>query len=300
MNIDIAVIGAGPAGIAAAVQLKRFDLDPRVFEKNRIGGLLWNAHWIENYPGFPAGISGARLAGLFENHLETFHIPVIADTIISLDYPPGQERFLLTTTTGDHTADFVIVASGTVPTTAGIIDIVPKELARYVVFDIFPLLGLPGKNIVIVGGGDIAFDYALHLSQFQGNHITLVLRSEKVTALPLLARRVRDTANICLVSSATIQKVEKGNTYPLRLTFEKNGAAVVFDADILVGAIGRVPHSDFFSPRLCKMEEQLMTGGHLHKIGDVKNGRFRQAAIAAGNGIKAAMKIYEYKNRGNR
>jgi len=282
------------------VQLKRFDLDLRVFEKNRIGGLLWNAHWVENYPGFPGGISGAQLAGLFKKHLEAFHIPVISDTVISLDFHPGQDRFLLTTATGDYTADSVIVASGTVPRTAGILGIVPGELGRYVVFDIFPLLGLAGKNIVIVGGGDIAFDYALHLSQFQGNQITLVLRSEKINALPLLARRVRDTANICLVSSATMQKVEKGNAYPLRLTFEKGGAAVVFDADMLVGAIGRVPPGGFFSPRLGEMEEQLMAGGRLHKVGDVRNGHFRQAAIAAGNGIEAAMKIYEYKNPRNR
>jgi thioredoxin reductase (NADPH) len=179
-------------------------------KKNRIGGLLWNAHQVENYPAFPDGISGAHLASLFKKHLENFHITVIADAVISLDYHPGQDRFLLTTAQGNYTAAFVIVAAGTIPRTDSILDIIPGELNQYVVFEIFPILELTGKNIVIVGAGDIAFDYALHLSQFQGNNITLVNRSEKINALPFLVRRVCGTPTITMLSSAALQKVEKG------------------------------------------------------------------------------------------
>jgi thioredoxin reductase (NADPH) len=328
MNLDIAIIGAGPAGIAAAVQLKRFDLAPYVFEKKNIGGLLWNAHWVENYPGFPGGISGADLAMLFKNHLETFHIPVIPDAVTSLDYQPEHDCFQLITGRETYTANIVIAAPGTEPKTEGILDMVPEELRQYVVFEIFPPMELTGKKIVIVGGGDIAFDYALHLSQFQGNNITLVYRSEKINALPLLARRVQGIPNITLVSSAALKKVEKGVGYPLRLTFAKWGGAptllarprffpslktvsqifVFFarffevsvkepldaadlDADILVGAIGRIPQTGFFTRRLRQMEKQLIDGGRLHMIGDVINGHCRQAVIAAGNGVEAAMKI---------
>jgi thioredoxin reductase len=300
MNLDIAIIGAGPAGIAAAVQLKRFDLAPYVFEKKHIGGLLWNAHWVENYPGFPGGISGADLAMLFKNHLETFHIPVIPDAVTSLDYQPEHDCFQLITGRETFTANIVIAAPGTEPKTEGLLDIVPEELRRYVVFEIFPPMELTGKKIVIVGGGDIAFDYALHLSQFQGNNITLVHRSEKINALPLLARRVQGIPNITLVSSAALKKVEKGDGYPLRLTFAKNADIFVLEADILVGAIGRIPQTGFFTRRLRQMEKQLIDGGRLYMIGDVINGHCRQAVIAAGNGVEAAMKIYEYRKRENR
>jgi len=323
MNLDIAIIGAGPAGIAAAVQLKRFDLAPHVFEKKHIGGLLWNAHWVENYPGFPGGISGADLAMLFKNHLETFHIPVIHDAVTSLDYEPEQDCFQLTTDRETYTANIVIAAPGTEPRTKGILDIVPEELRQYVVFEIFTSLEPTGKKIVIVGAGDIAFDYALHLSQFQGNHITLVHRSEKINALPLLVRRVRATPGITLVSSAALKTVEKGDGYPLNLTFESLAkiatkplnksfvgsrgdfskeplGAVVLEADILVGAIGRIPQTGFFSPHLREMENQLIKDRRLYMVGDVINGHCRQAVIAAGNGVEAAMKIYEYRKRGNR
>ncbi|MDQ1353587.1 MAG: thioredoxin reductase [Acidobacteriota bacterium] len=300
MNLDIAIIGAGPAGIAAAVQLKRFDLAPHVFEKNRIGGLLWNAHWVENYPGFPGGISGANLAMLFKNHLETFHIPVIPDAVTSLDYLPQQDCFQLTTARETYTANIVIAAPGTEPNTEGILDIIPQELKQYVVFEIFPPMELTGKKIVIVGAGDIAFDYALHLSQFQGNNITLVHRSEMINALPLLVRRVRATPAITMLSSAALQKVDEGDTYPLRLTFAKNADIFILEADILVGAIGRVPQTGFFSPHLRQMEKQLIKNRRLYMVGDVINGHCRQAVIAAGNGVEAAMKIYEYRKRGNR
>ena len=300
MNLDIAIIGAGPAGIAAALQLKRFDLVPYVFEKDRIGGLLWNARRVENYPAFPEGITGAGLAIRFNNHLETFRIPVISEAVISLDYHPQQNCFLLATATETYTADVAIVASGTKPNANDILNIVPEQLRQYVVFEIFPILGLTGKNIVIVGAGDIAFDYALHLSKFQGNHITLVYRSERINALPLLVRRVRGIPYITLVSSAVLKKIEKGDVHPLHLTFKKDDSVISLDADFLVGAIGRVPQTDFISPHLHELEKQLINGEQFYMIGDVKNGHFRQAAIAAGNGIETAMKIYEYRNRRTR
>ena len=62
----VTIIGAGPAGIAAAIQLKRYGITPLLLEKNMLGGLLRNANLVENYPGFPVGISGLHLTSLFE------------------------------------------------------------------------------------------------------------------------------------------------------------------------------------------------------------------------------------------
>ncbi|MCU0289242.1 MAG: NAD(P)/FAD-dependent oxidoreductase [Acidobacteria bacterium] len=300
MNSNIAIIGGGPAGVSAAIQLKRFDITAQMFEKNRIGGLLWNAHRIENYPAFPEGISGAGLAIRFKNHLEMFRIPVNTNAVTSLDFYPGQDRFLLATSEGTYTADFVIVASGTEPRTTDIMDIIPAELSQYVNFEIFPLLGLTGKKIVIVGSGDIAFDYALHLSKFHGNDIKLICRSEDIKALPLLFRRVHNIPYIKMINSAVLQKVEKGDACPLRLAFEKKGTLLNLDADFLVCAIGRNPQTSFYTPHLREKEKQLIDEGRLYLAGDVKNGRSRQTVIAAGNGVDAAVKIYEYLPRGNR
>jgi len=71
---DVAVIGGGPSGIAASIYLKRAGVDVILFEKYEIGGLLSNAHLIENYPGFPSGISGKKLCKLFEEHLKKWKV----------------------------------------------------------------------------------------------------------------------------------------------------------------------------------------------------------------------------------
>ncbi len=77
MNKDVCVIGAGPSGIAAAIQLKRYNISPLILEMNRIGGLLNNANLIENYPGFPDGISGEKLCMLFNEQFNKCNITII-------------------------------------------------------------------------------------------------------------------------------------------------------------------------------------------------------------------------------
>ena len=66
----VLIVGGGPAGMMTAIQLKRFGLDPVLFEANRMGGLLWNANLVENYPGFPGGIPGPQLVARFVRQFE--------------------------------------------------------------------------------------------------------------------------------------------------------------------------------------------------------------------------------------
>ena len=82
----VAIIGAGPAGISSAIQLKRFGIDPIVFESDQIGGLLHNANLVENYPGFPDGISGEKLCMLFIEQFNKCNTNIINEEVITLDY----------------------------------------------------------------------------------------------------------------------------------------------------------------------------------------------------------------------
>ena len=85
----VAVIGAGPAGIACAVQLKRAGIIPMVFEQGRIGGLLNNAYRVENYPGFPEGISGPSLVRKFKKQMQQWHIRVIHESVGLVSFVKG-------------------------------------------------------------------------------------------------------------------------------------------------------------------------------------------------------------------
>ena len=110
MTEDVIVIGAGPAGIAAAIQLRRFGLDPLLLERDRLGGLLVNANLVENYPGFPEGIRGAELVKLFEAQLRRVGVSISVEEATALDYSDG---FLIQTPRRRLTARIVVIASGT-------------------------------------------------------------------------------------------------------------------------------------------------------------------------------------------
>ena len=85
-DYDIVIIGAGPAGIAAAIQLKRTGIDFQILEKDRIGGLLWHANFVENYPGFPSGVSGPDLVKCFKLHLKQLNIEVQKTDVKKVKY----------------------------------------------------------------------------------------------------------------------------------------------------------------------------------------------------------------------
>ncbi|TET79038.1 MAG: NAD(P)/FAD-dependent oxidoreductase, partial [Candidatus Cloacimonadota bacterium] len=110
---EIVIIGAGPAGISCAIQLKRFGLEPVLFEKDVAGGLLINANLVENYPGFPSGITGNELAELFRRQLTRFSITLRRIEVTELDY--NERNFIIKTDNNKFEPDIVIVASGTMP-----------------------------------------------------------------------------------------------------------------------------------------------------------------------------------------
>ena len=92
---NVAIIGAGPAGLSTAIQLKRYKIDPLLFEKNLVGGLLRNAHLVENYPGFTNGIVGIELAKHFLRHLYKTGVKVNYEEVKEVDY--DEEKFFVKT-----------------------------------------------------------------------------------------------------------------------------------------------------------------------------------------------------------
>ena len=89
---EVLIIGAGPAGIAAAMQLKRYGLDPHIVECSAIGGLLHNANLVENYPGFPGGIPGPKLVSLLKQHVRDLHLRLTYGEVTRLDIVDGVFR----------------------------------------------------------------------------------------------------------------------------------------------------------------------------------------------------------------
>jgi thioredoxin reductase len=286
MEPEVVIIGAGPAGMTAAMQLARYGIPLVLLERERVGGLLWNANLVENYPGFPAGISGPKLVGLFEKQLQWLGVTVTFEGVERLEVEAGQP--VVTAAGKIYRPRFVVVASGTKPRPIPLE--IPPSAAGRVFSDVIPLLGVREKRIVIIGAGDAAFDHALNLAK-ERNYVTILNRGVDVKCLALLRERARAEKNITYLDETAIRALKTVETSDsLRVVCERPGARFELEADFIVYAIGREPQLGFI-PAPFQAENIIL-------IGDARNGSFRQTAIAAGDGLRAAMQIYQYLRGG--
>jgi thioredoxin reductase len=285
---EVVIIGGGPAGIAAAIQLKRYQIDPLLFERQRIGGLLHNANLVENLPGFPQGLPGPELVHLFQSHLQSADVRVIFQEVQQLSYQ--NDYFYLQTSGGVVKTSYVIIASGTKPRQFPYLKI-PPAFRDKVFYEVVPLLMESDKQMVIVGAGDAAFDYALNLSR--QNQVTILNRGSQSKCLPLLWERAHKTAQIQYLENTHIQQLLSSSNGKMLIQCTSPQGNIHLEADFLIGAIGREPNLDFLTQDLITRKKTLLDRGLLHFIGDVKNGIYRQTAIAIGDGIHAAMRIQQ-------
>lgn len=283
---DIVIIGAGPAGISTAIQLRRYGFHPVIIEKNKIGGLLRSANLVENYPGFPEGISGRSLVSLFEQQLRSVLAEIIFEEAIELD----STNDVLTIKTANRViyARVVVIASGTRPAEWSGLNI-PTELDSAILDDITPILDVTDEQVVIVGAGDTAFDYALNLSK--RNQVTILNRGRQISCIPLLLQRARKSERITYLENTALSSIQTINTAEIHLVCRCNGKTTILDADYLLLAIGREPQLDFLSEHCRVNLGALEQDRRLYLVGDVRNGSLRQTAIAVGDGVAAAMKI---------
>ncbi|HOQ39249.1 MAG TPA: NAD(P)/FAD-dependent oxidoreductase [Fervidobacterium sp.] len=282
---DAVIIGAGPAGAAAAIQLLHYGIHPIIFEKDKVGGLIKNANLIENYPGFTNGISGRDFIKLLEGHLERISANIVFDEVLEVNIENGIS-VVRTERTSLYTK-YLVIGSGTKPKspTIGI----PYNVMNKVFYEIYPLIDIKNKKIAIVGSGDAAFDYSLTLEK--QNQIIILNRSEKIKCRPILFERVSHSINIIYKPNSEITEIIK-NGDSIILECRNNGRESEIYVDYVVFAIGREPQLSFLSSEMKPHISELELDGNLYFIGDVKNSIFRQATISIGDGVLAAMKIH--------
>lgn len=253
------IIGAGPCGLAAANQMELYRITPMVFESGSIGGLLRNAGAVMNYPGVAPGTTGAALAAMFP-------VPsrMMNKRVLSLSANP-QGGYFLEWDHGQLRADVVIAASGTTPVTVP----VPGVEKSRIYYEIADINRQDYTSAAVIGGGDAALDYAITLAGSM--KVNVYSRSGFQGAVPHLLEKAKKTGSI--------------NLFPDWAVLEN------FTEDLVVVACGRKPNVGFIADDLlCSPPDD----GSFHLCGDCINGLFRQASIAVGNGVKAAMEASAY------
>jgi len=265
MDVKTLIIGAGPAGMAAAIQLTHLEEEFIILERTETGGLLLNANRVENYPGTSDSPSGGELVERFKRQMEALGIKVVRDAVVAADLK-NNETFAVRTQNSIYESKNLIVASGTEPIALKI------EADQQILYELRPIRNVEGKYIIIIGGGDAAFDYALTLSK--RNRVVIVYRSARPRCHKRLYQEVSRSPKIRLIPNTPI-----------------DGWDELRKADYILAAIGRRPAIDFLCGRLkeCIPHHRGIQG--LFFAGDVARGDIRQAAIAAGDGILAALGV---------
>ena len=288
MHVEsVTIIGAGPAGLAAAIQLKRYGITPIILERALMGGLLHNANLVENYPGFPGGISGLELVRRFVEQVRRMGVDVTFEAVTLLEETGGQ--FRVTTPSRVFLSRIVVIATGTRPREFSDFEI-PARLRERVFYEVFPLLGVEGKRMAIVGAGDAAFDYALNLSK--RNQVVILNRGAQHKCLPLLWARSQAVSQISYHAQAVVSGLSEASSGAIAIECATPVGSINLDVDYLIGAIGREAQLDFVATQVLEGAAELERRGALCRIGDVKNSNFRQTSIAVGEGVLAAMKIH--------
>ena len=278
---NIIIVGAGPAGIAAAIQLKRYGYNPILFEAGEVGGLLLNANLVENYPGFPGGVTGPELVERFKTQLEQLSISPRMEQVLEVEFRDGV--FIVST------------ECGTRPNKLTGIEMEGRVEDR-IFYYVYPLLGVSGKKLLIIGAGDAAFDYALNLSK--QNRVTELNRSDELKCLSLLWERALEDPRIKYIPNTRVWRISEEAGGRLMVKCQTNEGTCEYSADYLIAAIGRYPNLEFLSESKSIHPENLASKGLLYKIGDVKNEIYRQTSIAVGDGVRAAMSIYLKDSKG--
>jgi len=235
-KLPIVIIGAGPAGLAAAMQLKRQGINPLVFERKQVGGLLLNANLVENYPGFVNGIKGTDLVSLFEEQAQRLGVVIEQEEVLSARF--NSNYFRIVTNKRELQAQILIAGSGTKPIKLTCF-LEPKRLEERIHYEVFPLIDERNKEILIIGAGDAAFDYALNLSRL--NKIIILNKGSKIKALPLLLERVQRNSAISYLPDSEVTGILESKNGRLLVMVKRDG--LVFECDHLLAAIGREPET---------------------------------------------------------
>jgi len=284
----VSIIGCGPAGISAAIQLRRADIDLLIFEKDRCGGLLKNANLIENYPGFNKGISGLKLTNYFKKHLVNLNIIPIIDEVIDIYFSDDKKIFNIKTKNSfTYKSKICIIAIGLSPIKPEYYKNLSNNIKKKIYFEIFPIITTKKKKLLIIGAGDAAFDYALNLSK--NNKITIINRGINIKALKLLQSRVMKNKNIEYFDNTEIKDIINNKNF-LSVNFNNKQMS---DFDYIIYAIGRERKTKFLSSQILKKSVELQDKKLLYFIGDINNEKIGQSTIAIGEGIKTAMIIQD-------
>ena len=301
MSENIIIIGSGPAGLTAALYTARANLNPLLISGNEFGGQIALTNEVENYPGFPDGITGPELTELMKQQAEKFGARFETDHVSKVNFQ--SHPFTLETENGaQYEAKSVIIATGASPRRLGVpgeLELTGRGVSYCATCDGF---FFRGKDVAVIGGGDSALQEGLFLTRF-ASQVHIVHRRNELRAQPILQERARENEKIKFVWDSVVDDIRgNGTVNALDLTNVRTGAKSALPVSGVFVYIGHYPNTELFQGQLEMNEENyLKVDERLHtKIpgvfaaGEAHDHIFKQAIVSAGFGCMAAMEAEKF------
>ncbi len=295
-HTSVLIIGSGPAGYTAALYAARAELEPVVIAGLAFGGQLMLTTDVENYPGFPEGITGPEMMELFQKQAERFGARVLMEDVVSVNL--DSSPFSIESDEHRFTADALIIATGASAKWIGL----PSEerLMNRGVSACATCDGalFRGKVMAVVGGGDTAMEEALFLTRF-ASVVHVIHRRDELRASKIMQERARKNDKIQFVWDSVVEEVlGETEVQGVRVRNMKTDERSELAVGALFVAIGHKPNTELFIDKLRSSEggyilvEPGSTRTNVEGVfacGDVMDPSYRQAVTAAGTGCMAAL-----------
>ena len=296
---EVIIIGGGPAGLTAGLYASRAGLKTLLFERGMFGGQIVNARQVDNYPGFPEGISGPELASLMHQQAAKYGLETITAGVTAVK---PEHTYNVITSGGIFEAEAVIIAAGSEYRKLG----VPGEeklLGRGVSYcatcDGFFFRDL---DVAVVGGGDTAITDALELSE-HASKVYIIHRRDQLRAGQVLQQLALAQPKLKPIWDTVVDEVTgESKLSGLRLRNVKTGEITNLQVDGVFVAIGIEPNSQRFADIVeldetgnIKTNELMETSAPgIFAVGDIRKNSARQIASAVGDGATAAKSAFKY------
>ncbi len=299
---NVIIIGSGPAGFTAGLYTSRAQLNPLLITGNEIGGQVALTHEIENYPGFPEGVSGGELVERFQKQAERFGTRIEYDYVSEVDF--SEHPFTVRTQFGsEYQTKSVVISTGATPRKLqipGETELTGRGVSYCGTCDGF---FFRGKEVVVIGGGDSALEEGIFLTRF-ATKVTVIHRRDELRASRILQRRGFENEKMDFIWDSvplSINAAKNGAVGSVTLENVKTGEVTDFPTEGIFIFIGHVPNGQIFDGQIGMEDGYIVTNKSMHTsipgiyaAGEIQDNRFRQVASSVGQGTQAAMEAEKF------
>ncbi|OAI40018.1 hypothetical protein AYO38_06580 [bacterium SCGC AG-212-C10] len=299
---DLIIVGSGPAGLTAALYAAREGIETLVIERGGVGGQAAVTERLDNFPGFPEGISGAEFGDRLRQQAERFGVEILSAQEVTGVSCDGMYRAVKTADGSEYHAYAALLTMGSTYRRLGIEgedDFIGAGVHFCATCD---GAFYRGKDIFVIGGGNSAGEESIFLTKF-AKHVTIITRGEKLSASKVVVEKVEENGAIdVLTNSAPIAFKGDGKLASIVIKNSETGEERELPADGVFVFIGLLPNTELVKGVIA-MDDYgfITTDGMLrtsvegiYAAGDVRAGSTKQAASAAGEGAAVAIAMRSY------